>query len=253
MSRVTAQEINRLFGPYRPDWNTNVRHHAILRKALEVHTLEQLILIFGQALDRLRMHNGRLIRLATDALPAAARERIQSYMTVYDIVFFKTGNDYRVRNLAAWPLLQAEEQSFHDWIVVYLGRPRPAWALEALPGLQRVRVAAPAAVLSPARRAIAPFPRVQNPVPRTDALARRVAARVTAPEPATPKRARPPQRALPTPPPSSPAAASGSARPTHMRTFSKRKFLGTIEISDDEDDERPMKRIRFLGTIDLTT
>ena len=206
------------------------------------------------------MHNGRLIRLATDALPAAARERIQSYMTIYDIVFFKTGNDYRVRNPAAWPLLQAEEQSFHDWIVVYLGRPRPAWALEALPGFQRVHVAAPAAVPFPARRATAPFPRiqplvprVQSPVPRPDAPARRVAARVTAPEPATPRRARLPQRALPTPPPSSPAAAAGSARPTHTRTFSKRKFLGTVEISDDEDDERPVKRIKFLGTIDLTT
>ena len=58
MSRPTAQEINRLFGPYRPDWNTNVRHHAILRKALEFYTLDELILIFGHALNRLRVKMG---------------------------------------------------------------------------------------------------------------------------------------------------------------------------------------------------
>ncbi|KAJ7220755.1 hypothetical protein GGX14DRAFT_559544 [Mycena pura] len=241
MSRVTAQEINRLFGPYRPDWNTNVRHHAVLRKALEFYTLEQLV------------YNGRLVRLATDALPPAAREHLQSYITVYDIVFFKRGNDYRVRNAAAWPLLQAQEQSWHDWIVVFLGRPRPAWALEALPGLQRVRVAAPAP---------APFPHIAGPPPaKRAAPVPRAAApvavpRLTAPvpDPTTPRKARLPPFALPTPPPSSPAAAPGSARPTHTRTFSKRKFLGTIEISDDEDDERPVKktRTRFSSVIDLT-
>ncbi|KAF8146764.1 hypothetical protein K438DRAFT_1868718 [Mycena galopus ATCC 62051] len=191
-----------------------------------------------------QMHNGRLVCLATDALPFPARQHLQSYIAVFDTLFYKKGNDYRVRNPAAWPLLQAEEQSWHDWIVEYFGRPRPAWALEPLPGLQRVHVAAPARIA---------VPRVASPVPH-----------VAVPELATPRRGHAPHLALLTPPPSSPISVPGSSRqrPIHISDdeapprSSKRKFLGTLDISDDEEDEdkdeRPMKKFRFLGLVDLT-
>ncbi|KAF8197198.1 hypothetical protein K438DRAFT_1824853 [Mycena galopus ATCC 62051] len=178
-----------------------------------------------------QMHNGRLVSLATDALPLPARQHLQSYIAVFGTLFYKKGNDYR-----------AEEQSWHDWIVEYFGRPRPAWALEPLPGLQRVHVAAPARIAGPPPilHITAPVPRVAFPVPH-----------IAVPELATPRRGHAPHLALLTPPPSCPISVPGSSAPS-----SKRKFLGTLDISDDEEDEdkdeRPMKKLRFLGLVDLT-
>ncbi|KAF8197830.1 hypothetical protein K438DRAFT_1824716 [Mycena galopus ATCC 62051] len=213
-------------------------------------------LFSANSLTYRQMHNGRLVSLATDALPLLARQHLQSYIAVFDTLFYKKGNDYRVRNPAAWPLLQAEEQSWHDWIVEYFGRPHPAWALEPLPGLQRVHVAAPARIAGPPPilHITAPVPRVAFPVPH-----------VAVPELATPRRGHAPHLALLTPPPSCPISVPGSSRqrPIHISDdeapppSSKRKFLGTLDISDDEEDEdkdeRPMKKLRFLGLVDLAS
>lgn len=47
MLLISYQETRRLFGLLnRPDFNTNVRHCAILRKALELFTPEELEVIF---------------------------------------------------------------------------------------------------------------------------------------------------------------------------------------------------------------
>lgn len=48
MLRISAEETRRLFGPSnRPDFQTNVRHRAILRKALELFPPQELETIFG--------------------------------------------------------------------------------------------------------------------------------------------------------------------------------------------------------------
>lgn len=46
---ITAQETRRLFGPLnRPDFNTNVRHRAVLRKSLELLSAADLEATFGR-------------------------------------------------------------------------------------------------------------------------------------------------------------------------------------------------------------
>ncbi|KAF8206122.1 hypothetical protein K438DRAFT_1756241 [Mycena galopus ATCC 62051] len=199
MTRVTAQEIRCLLGPYRPAWNTNIRHNAILRKVLKLFMLPELVLIFGPAPSQLRVAMGT-------NFTAGQLGKIQSnylYIAVFNTLFYKKGNDYRVRNPTAWPLLQAEEQSWHDWIVEYFRRPRPAWALEPLPGLQRVHVTAPARIAGPPPilHITAPVPCVAFPVPH-----------VAVPELATPRRGHAPHLALLTPPLSCPISIPGSSR-----------------------------------------
>jgi hypothetical protein len=151
----------------------------------------------------------------------------------------KHGNAYTVRNAAAKPVLQAAEQTWHDWVVGYRAArgmgDRPDWALQPLPGFRRVNIGLG---LAPAL-----IPALGTTPASTPRVRRRQARFPT----------------LPTPPPSSPAS---SPTPTRIyfsddelaRPAQKRKFLGVVEISDDEEDAevRPRKKTRFLGHIDLT-
>jgi hypothetical protein len=59
MFRISSQETRRLFGPLnRPHFETNVRHRAVLRKALELVPPEQLAEVFHQDPTRLRVAMG---------------------------------------------------------------------------------------------------------------------------------------------------------------------------------------------------
>ncbi|KAJ7443521.1 hypothetical protein FB451DRAFT_1437278 [Mycena latifolia] len=155
---------HRLFGPVnRPLFKTNVRHHAVLRKAIEVHPPEHIAEVFHQNATKLHvamgssftfsqfgkiktdfMCNGRLVSYETDPLDIEAWEALRTYRDAYDTYFMSRGNDYAVRDPAAQQAMQAAEQAWHIWIVAYRaarGMPgRPGWALEPLPGLQRVHV-----------------------------------------------------------------------------------------------------------------
>ncbi|KAJ7861144.1 hypothetical protein B0H14DRAFT_2576282 [Mycena olivaceomarginata] len=289
MLPIPSHETRRLFGTSnRPEFNTNVRHRAILRKALELYTPEQLGEVFHQNPTRLRVamgsastfsqlgkiktnfvRNYRLVSYETTPPDLEAREALRAYRDVYDAYFMSRGNDYAIRNAAVKPALQAGEQTWHNWIGPYRaarGMPdRPNWALQALPGLQRVRVAplapAPAPAPTPrAQRCQARFPTLPTPPPsspvRSPAPVRIDLSHIDdapAPTPrAQRRRARFPT--LPTPPPSSPATVrmdlshidDEPARPAWKRTF-----LGVIDISDDEEEMRPRKKAKFLGHIDI--
>ncbi|KAJ7192980.1 hypothetical protein GGX14DRAFT_577643 [Mycena pura] len=244
--------LHRLFGPNRPQPNTNARHRAILRKSLELFSIEVLAAVFGRPTNlRVVMgtafgffqfgkitsnyrRDGRVVFRETDIPDLEARHALLAYLGVYDLYFTKRGNDYRVRDPHAKVAMQEAEQRWHDWIVAYLaarGRfARPDWALEPLPGLDRVRIA-------------------HHALPRA-AIPLRIMPRL----------------ALPTPPPSSPVRGNTKqfleiidisddedvdAQP--LRSNAKRS-LDVIDISDDEDvDAQPLrKRGRFLGFVDLT-
>ncbi|KAJ6607242.1 hypothetical protein B0H10DRAFT_2439677 [Mycena sp. CBHHK59/15] len=226
MLLISSQETHRLFSPLnRPKFDTNVRHHAMLRKALELYTPEQLAEVFHQ--DPTRLHvamgsaftfsqfgkiktnflcNYRLVSHETPPPDVEARDALCKYVDVHDAYFMLHGNDYAIRNASAQSAFQAAEQTWHDWIVPYLaahGRPgRPDWALQPLPGLRRVHIAPTPCAPAPAPCAATPFP------------------------------------ILPTPPPSAPVPVridlshidDEPARPAR-----KRKFLGIINISDDEE------------------
>ncbi|KAJ7191708.1 hypothetical protein GGX14DRAFT_578732 [Mycena pura] len=204
MSSTTHCETNRLFGPVnRPALNTNVRHRAFLRKSIELFSQEELEAIFGwphhlriamgtaytaSQFGKIRsnyVYNDRLVRRESPVPSAQAQQELIHYRDRFDAYYKKRGNGYAVRDPKAKQALQAAEQAWHDWVIGYhaaRGRSgRPDWALEALPGLERVRV-----------------DRVR-------------------------------------------------------RASKKRKFLGVIDISSDEEqDVRPSKKTRFLGMIDLT-
>jgi hypothetical protein len=166
---------------------------------------------------------------------AEAREALRRYRDAYDAHFMKNGNNYRVRNPHAKPALQAAEQAWHDWVVPYLaarGRPgRPTWALQPLPGFDRVRITpAPRAVIALPRRAQAPLPTPSN------------TCLEAAPAPSTPAR----------------VPAGSALRPIIILDDDiprprKRKHLGVVDISDDEEEVvQPRKKAKFLGVIDLT-
>ncbi|KAJ6517203.1 hypothetical protein C8R47DRAFT_1254570 [Mycena vitilis] len=223
-----SHEIRRLFGPFnRPHYTNNVQ-------------------------------NGHRISHETPPPDAEAQQQLHFYMDAYDAYFMKQGTAYRVRNPDAKDGLQVAEQHFHDWMVRRraarnLG-PCPNWALEPLPGFRRVQ--------------LLPVPAAPPPPPSGryggNPVAARVVTNVHLP-PASPRAPRPFPR-LPTPPPradnSVAAAALGSRlRPIEvyetndegMRTPQKRKFLGIVDISDDEEeDRRPRKRQRFSEILDLT-
>ncbi|KAJ7097374.1 hypothetical protein C8R44DRAFT_889292 [Mycena epipterygia] len=190
------------------------------------------------------MRDGRVVFRETEIPDEEARHTLRVYLDAYDAYSMKHGTDYHMRNPDAKATMQAAEQRWHDWIVFYLaacGRPgRPDWALQPLPGLQRVCV-------MPAPRAVEP---ATQPVQRRHVH-------------------------LPTPPPSSPVRPLPSSpapfrlgsllRPINiaddndneltLRRPEKRKFLGVINISDDEEDLHPhkkAKKARFLGVVDLT-
>ncbi|KAJ7223319.1 hypothetical protein GGX14DRAFT_387642 [Mycena pura] len=201
MTPTTHYETHRLFGPVnRPALNTNVRHRAILRKSIELLSQEELEAIFGwphhlqiamgtaytaSQFGKIRsnyVYNDRLIRREGPVPSAQAQRELLHYRDKYDGYYKKRGNDYAIRDPMGKQALQAAEQAWHDWVIGYhaaRGRPgRPDWALEPLPGLERVRV---------------------------------------------------------------------------RRAAKKRKFLGVIDISSDEEqDVRRSKKRKFLGVIDLT-
>ncbi|KAJ7698312.1 hypothetical protein B0H17DRAFT_1196895 [Mycena rosella] len=158
---ISAQETWRLFGPLnRPDSNTNLRHRAILRKALELFSIEELTAIF-ERLTRLRVvmrsastsnqlgkvqtHyvcNGSLVSRETPIPDAEARQALLAYRDAYNTYFVKQGNLYRVRDAQARLTLQAAEQTWHDWIVPYLavrclGFKECVLQLRPHPGFQR--------------------------------------------------------------------------------------------------------------------
>ncbi|KAJ7860563.1 hypothetical protein B0H14DRAFT_2744351, partial [Mycena olivaceomarginata] len=100
MLPIPSHETRRLFGTSsRPEFNTNVRHRAILRKALELYTPEQLGEVFHQNPTRLRVAMGS----------ASTFSQLGKIKTNF-------GHDYAIRNAAAKPALQAGEQTWHNWI-----------------------------------------------------------------------------------------------------------------------------------------
>ncbi|KAJ7924686.1 hypothetical protein B0H13DRAFT_2315203 [Mycena leptocephala] len=247
MLLISSRETRWLFSPSnQPEFNTNVRHRAILRKALELFSAEELEEIFQQPIKlRVAMgsaftssqlgkiktnfvRNHRLVSRETPPPDLEARTALRAYRDAYDAYFMKTGNTYAVRNVGLKSVLQAAEKTWHDWVVVYLaarGRPgRLDWALQPLPGLRRVHIApAPAA-----------------PAPTS-----------------TPRAQRRQFPTLPTPPPSSPAPVLVDL--SHIddepaRPAQKRRFLGIVDISDDEEEDvvHPRKKTKLSGFIDLT-
>ncbi|KAJ7118651.1 hypothetical protein C8R43DRAFT_960242 [Mycena crocata] len=261
---TSIQELRRLFGPVnRPHYKTNLRHQALLRKALELFSIEELAAIFerltglrvvtGSAsmfnvLGKIQTHyvsNDRLVCRETPAPEAVARQALLAYRRAYDVYFMKQGNVYRVRDPQALQTLQAAEQAWHDWIVPYLaarGRPgRPEWALQPLPGLQRVRVAAEPAPQIPRtpvhrRRAMLPSPPPTSPVGGArPTQSPRIQVNLLTPPPTSPLHS-PTRGRSPTP---IPVAARGVAS-------KKRKFLGIIDISDvvDSDDGAEVVELR---------
>ncbi|KAJ7190082.1 hypothetical protein B0H12DRAFT_1082975 [Mycena haematopus] len=311
MTRPTMQETRRLFGPInRPDYTKNVRHRAILRKALELFTPAELAAVFrsptrltvvmglGYASDQLgkirvnysrrspltnhQTQNGNLVSHETDAPGVQARRALEAYRDGYDAYFKKQGHEYVVKDAQARHILQAAEQAWHDWIVPYLaargGRTRPNWALQPLPGLRPVRVAPVLAPLAPAP-VQAPLPTLPPwalpPVPAPQPV--HVApAPVQAPLPTLPPWALPPRPALqpvrvPAPaPPATPVrvrAAPAANLSLGSRLYPidlshdevvgdvrtpKRRFLGVVDISDDEEASRPRKKQRLWRVVDLT-
>jgi hypothetical protein len=172
------------------------------------------------------------------------RTALRAYRTAYDTYFMSQGDNYRVRNAHAKHVLQAAEQKWHDWVVPYLAArgiaSRPGWALEPLPGFQRVHV-------TPAPAAPAPAP---------------VAARASTAAVETPRKRRH-QLAFPTPTPPPSSRVRTEAAPSYSTPARlgepvagpsrKRIFLDVIEISDDSDEEEaPPHKRRFLGFVDLT-
>ncbi|KAJ7827411.1 hypothetical protein B0H13DRAFT_2373841 [Mycena leptocephala] len=136
---TSPQETRCLFGELnRPDFKTNVRHRAILRKALKLFPAADLEAIFNRPiklrvtmgsafavnqLGRIHTHyvqNDRLVSRQTPIPDAAARQALRAYRDAYDRYFMKKGNEYRIRDAQAKSELQAAEQAWHDWVVPYL-------------------------------------------------------------------------------------------------------------------------------------
>ncbi|KAJ7222674.1 hypothetical protein B0H12DRAFT_1078254 [Mycena haematopus] len=281
----------RLFGSNRPHRDTNARHRALLRKALEVvppHDLEEIFrppaylrIVMGERSNFFQMgriignlwRNGGLVFRESDIPDLEVREALRNYLAVYDRYFKKQGIDYVVRNPAARDEMQAAEQ----------GPQRPNWALEALPTLDRVRLTrvqpatAVPALARPLRHIALPTPPPSSPVRGSSPI--RIDS--TTLSPARPlRRITFPTVSLPSPPSSSPvcrsspirinSTPSGSrANPIDLaegahqvpRRLMKRKqsdvvqHLGVIDISDDDEEEteRPRKIQKLVGLIDLTS
>ncbi|KAJ6552462.1 hypothetical protein DFH09DRAFT_1085946 [Mycena vulgaris] len=268
---TSYQETRRLFGPvYRPYFDTNVRHRALLRKALELFTPDDLYEIFSGDPTSLRLTMGntytflefgkitsnfvlnyRLVRRGTPAPDLEGRLQLAAYRDAFDAHFKPQGNNYAVRDAEAKDALQAAEQAWHDFITIYNQdrgiADRPAWAFEPLPGFQRVRGAPSVAV--PRRRR-----------PRVAAVARAPVAALSslAITPASGAATRTSYPALPPLAATPPAPLGSRLRPFNVdqhyvpRTPVKRP-LAVIDISSsDEEDLRPRKKPFHLGTVDLT-
>ncbi|KAJ7811710.1 hypothetical protein B0H13DRAFT_1926551 [Mycena leptocephala] len=169
MVLIPSRETRRLFSPSnQPEFNTNVRHRAILRKALELFPAEELEDIFQQPIKlRVAMgsaftfsqlgkiktnfvRNGRLVSRETPPLNLEARTALCAYRDAYDAYFMKPGT----------PMLS-----------------RQAWSsglgFAALPGLRRVQIAprlapAPTPTSTPRARG-REFPTLPTPPPSSPA------------------------------------------------------------------------------------
>ncbi|KAJ6485500.1 hypothetical protein DFH09DRAFT_1339778 [Mycena vulgaris] len=258
-----TRDIRRLFGPrYAPEASRNVRHAALMRKAIELQPQAVLEDRFGFSSNKLTVVmgtnftqsklgiiqsstnvNGRAVPTNTPAPPPEARAALAAYLAVYDLLFKKKGNNYAVRHAAAWPLMQAAEQNWHTFVRVTLALPAATAAL--VPAAALVPVVGPTPAQTPplrGRRRYTNFPSLPSPP---------TSSPVSSPSP-------------PSPPASSPASSSSAGRSsspvcidlTHIdndepcaHPAKKRKLvhLGTIDISDDQDDEdvRPRKKAKF--------
>ncbi|KAJ7020733.1 hypothetical protein C8F04DRAFT_1274651 [Mycena alexandri] len=289
-------EIRRLFGPlFRPDPSLNVRHLAMLRKGLELYPEETLKAIFDQQPTKLRlvmgtnftesqfgvikshrMINDRLVRRETEVPPRSAQKALRAYCDGYDVLFNKRGNSYTVRDPAAWPLMQAEEQKWHTFATEFRAArgmgPRPNWALQPLPGLRRVTLALAAA---PTLVPVAGPPPAHTP-PSTPHRSRAHVQFPTLPSPPTSSPTSSPSPSPASPPPtSSPASSSSGARSsspirldlTHIdddeepaRASGARSSspirIDLTHIDDDEEGARappaPKRKLVHLGTIDIS-
>ncbi|KAJ7128579.1 hypothetical protein C8R44DRAFT_873288 [Mycena epipterygia] len=259
ISRIPFPETRRLFGPSNnPAPETNARHRALLRKGLELFSPEELNAVFGRptklrfamgsgmnafAFGQIKTHfvrNGQLVARETDIPDAASQQALTAYRHAYNVYFFTRGADYSVRNVHALPPLQAAEQAWHDYIVPYQATrgmgPRSRWALEPLPGLQRVR-------LAPEIRCLIAFPTPPRTSPvRNEDIPDRAPIR-----------------------PRLPALIPVGSRlllidltgdvakglPKMTQKHKRAAMAEVIEVSDSED-ERPRKKVKFLGFLDLT-
>ncbi|KAJ7689079.1 hypothetical protein B0H14DRAFT_2652928 [Mycena olivaceomarginata] len=259
-AQATHPPLRRQIGPFRAYYKANARHVTALKKTLELFTIEEILDILG-SVDNLRvsmgrnytligristhrMVNGRVQIRETNPPPLEARNALEAFLGVYDLYFYKQGDGFRVRNQGAHTLLQAAEQTWHDWVVPWLaarGRVRPQWAFNPLPGFARVNVQramppAPAPLLSvpPPHRHAAGHPLAIPATPQ-----RRVAAYPLA-VPATPRRR---------------IASPTSRQSSPLRGTRRRRSIIEISSDSDSDDvetQPPRKKMRFLGTIDLT-
>ncbi|KAJ6521191.1 hypothetical protein DFH09DRAFT_1097969 [Mycena vulgaris] len=268
------QEIRRLFGPVnKPVFDANARHCAILRKALELCSPADIHVVLGQTkklcmamgtgatmsdFSKIKtqvIRNDRYVSRETDAPDAAGKEALSVYLAAYDTVYKKQGNNYAVCDAGALPALQAAEQNWHRWVQNYRaarGMPgRPDWALQPLPGLERVRTlprpqlafptppstSSTGGSSSPARSS--PLPGLYPLIPRTPV--------VSTSKKTTHLRKR-----------QTPIGLSDSEdahpRRSAKQSMKRKHSPSIIEISDSED-ERPRKKAReynYLGFIDLT-
>ncbi|KAJ7201544.1 hypothetical protein GGX14DRAFT_571196 [Mycena pura] len=255
---MSLQDTRRFFGPLNaPADDTNARHRAFLRKVLELYTQKQLQedlirtnklrLAMGLGLNATQfgkiltsfVRNGRVVMRETDPPDPASQTVLQKFRAAFDLCFYKRGKDLVIRNPDALPAVQAADQAWHDYIVPYRAArgmgPRPEWALQPLPGIERVQewVRAPA----PTRR------RHRFPLPT--------------PPPTSPTRGGTPVPIGPRLPILFPVGSR--LRPIDLtgdivqrsvpKLASKRRRSRSIEM-----EERPRKKakIKFLGFVDLT-
>ncbi|KAJ7640609.1 hypothetical protein B0H17DRAFT_1148943 [Mycena rosella] len=151
---MSEQETCHLFGTtYAPDAKTNPRHRAFLRKAIKLYPTQELLTVFAGQPTRLRLamgsgttssQFGKTITSFTDPPEVASQRTLGAYHTGFDRCYNWRGNELTIRNPRGLPALQEAEQAWHDYIVPYRAArgmgPRPAWALEPLPGLQWVQM-----------------------------------------------------------------------------------------------------------------
>ncbi|KAJ7106451.1 hypothetical protein C8R43DRAFT_963420 [Mycena crocata] len=261
---TSLAETRRLFGPKnRPHLDTNDELDRIfgtttgLRAVMGGRYSETQ---FGK-IQKNFIRNGHLVSKETAPLEPEVLHALQAYRVGWESHYMKNGHQYVIRGAGNRQAFQDAEQAWHDFVVAYLarqGRTRPDWALEPLPGLDRVRVAPP------------PPPPARTPAARLPAVAAVTPARRPFPPLATPLASRSSPTPAPRPaqsgsrlrrhstPAQPPPVASGSRLHPLVndaqaeRRPLKRKFLGTIDISDDEEEPARKKPRKYVGFIDLT-
>ncbi|KAJ7174489.1 hypothetical protein C8R46DRAFT_1031147 [Mycena filopes] len=219
-----------------------------------------------------QLPDGRWVRRQTGPPHPGAQRALHAFLDAFDAYYKRQGNDFVVRNPAARDGLQLAQQVWHDFIVPYrairgMGE-RPPWALTPYPGFRNVNLAlAPVPALVP----ILGPPPAQTP-PSTPRRTRHRFPAMPTPPTSSPTSSPASSPSPASPPSSSPAgssfpAAGSSARAagssahvvidlTHIdddepvRVGRKRKYaqvvhLGTIDISDDEEETaHPRKKAK---------